>query len=463
MNLNPDPSRAIPPETWRHPDMRLALARRDIGAVFGLLTKRGYSQRRIGALTCQAQSEVSEILGGRQVMAYDLLLRIADGLGIPRSFLGLGYDPETAGLVATIAVQVDSGADLAARDLIAHAAQVTMGAAQFDVEHWSTPVRSERTPGRTRIGPVDVQQLERITEVLRALDASSGGGSCRDAVLAQVRWAQQALLGGGYRQDLEKRLHVAVADLHNLAGWVSFDIGLYTSASAHYRRALEQAQHAEDSSLVANILYRMGRLHLHLVETVTPGERTTQARNALRLFQLGQIAAQESRCEVTVAMLCANEASAYAVLGDEAQTLRSLARAQDEFARAQPGSAANWVRFFGPTDLAASAGVALTALGSQLPARRQGAVDALTRSIDTRDPSAARSRAFELTALSTVHLLDGDLDHGTTLGHEAVQLAEQIRSTRVADRLGPLRRVANTANTSDCRDLAARITALRAV
>jgi tetratricopeptide (TPR) repeat protein len=259
------------------------------------------------------------------------------------------------------------------------------------------------------------------------------------------------------------QLHVEIADLHNLAGWVSFDIGLYQSAQAHYRRALEQAEHAGDASLVANVVYRMGRLHLHLADIADDAAaRLNHARSALRLFQLGQIAAQESGCGITVSMLCANEASAYAVLGEERQTVRSLARAADEFDRAEPTESPSWVRFFGTADLAATAGVANAALGRTLPRHREQAVAELTESIAARTSASARSRIFELTALATVHLLDGDQAHGLTLGQQAIELAEGVRSTRVIDRLAPLERAARARAGPDNEALAARISALRA-
>ncbi len=71
--------------------MRAALRVRDIGGVYRLLQRAGVAQRRIAALTGQSQSDVSEILSGRQVISYDLLSRIADGLGVPRGYLGLAY------------------------------------------------------------------------------------------------------------------------------------------------------------------------------------------------------------------------------------------------------------------------------------------------------------------------------------------------------------------------------------
>ena len=45
-------------------------------------------------MTGQSQPEVSAIMHGRRVMAYDVLVRIADGLGIPRGLMGLAFVPE---------------------------------------------------------------------------------------------------------------------------------------------------------------------------------------------------------------------------------------------------------------------------------------------------------------------------------------------------------------------------------
>lgn len=104
MNIEPDalwlgPNRPrvidepINQAVWSRPDMREALASRDVGAAYRILQRYGVSQRRIAAQTGQSQSEISEILGGRQVKSYDVLVRIAEGLGIPRGWMGLAMDP----------------------------------------------------------------------------------------------------------------------------------------------------------------------------------------------------------------------------------------------------------------------------------------------------------------------------------------------------------------------------------
>lgn len=454
MNVDPANGRQIEPAVWESPAAREALAARDVAGIYQTLQRVGISQRRIAALTGQSQSEISEILAGeRQVMAYDVLVRIADGLGIPRGYMGLAYDATTNELV-------DSGLTSPGqplheqeevRRLLAHAAEVTIGAAGSNVDGWWQPVEGTLTPVPERIGVSDVDQLQAITCSLRATDYRHGGGACRDAVIAQVRWAQR-FLRAQYSENVGHRLHLALGDLHNLAGWTSFDIGLYSEARAHFARALEQAKHAGDASLVANVLYRMGRLHLH----------RGLCKQALKFFQLGQIAAQESGCELTVAMLCANEAWTYALLGDAVQAFKSLGRAQDEFARAEPSQAPAWVRFFGAADLHATIGVVHVSLPKLTRKHCGQATSSLERGLAIRGQDMTRSKAFELTALATAHLVEGDLDHGAIVGHEAVDLADQLRSVRVIDRLAPLQQAGRQhQHHSAVRELAERIATLR--
>lgn len=85
---------------------RRALAQRDIAAIYRLLTQADISQRQIAQLTGQSQSEVSEVLNGRWVMAYDVLLRIAQGLDVPRAWMGLAYDEGAGPVGPTVGEEV---------------------------------------------------------------------------------------------------------------------------------------------------------------------------------------------------------------------------------------------------------------------------------------------------------------------------------------------------------------------
>jgi tetratricopeptide (TPR) repeat protein len=257
------------------------------------------------------------------------------------------------------------------------------------------------------------------------------------------------LLDANATDQVRDRLYVALADLHNLAGWTSFDSGLTDAARNHFGRALELAKAGSCDPLVANILYRMGRVYLH----------QNAPNDALKLFQLGQLAAQDSGSELAVAVLCANEAWAYAAMKNERQAMKLIVRTKDEFSRADRSNVDSWVKFFDETDLYAMIGTIHTVLAQEVDRRHtRYAIPALTRAIGTYGDDMARSKAFNLSALATNHMIDGDVDHGTRVGRSAIELAESIKSARTKDRMRPLRVEADKRrNNSDARDLAERI------
>src|SRR6478735_12267987 len=117
--------------------MRAALAARDIAGVFRLLQRVGVSQRRIAALTGQSQSEISEILAGRHVVSYEVLARIADGLGVPRGQLGLAYDQFTAQLVGEAPPEPD---EEDSRRLMARLTELAVGPGAVDPRAFAEPL-----------------------------------------------------------------------------------------------------------------------------------------------------------------------------------------------------------------------------------------------------------------------------------------------------------------------------------
>ena len=443
----------VTPDVWEDREMRDALARRDVSEIYRQLRRRGISQRQIAASTGQSQSEVSEILKGRQVIAYDVLARIADGLGIPRGYMGLAYDGATAMRVASASdPQAEEDESVKRRKFLSHAAAVTMGAAVFGAEESSWVPASAQTPAPTRIGMTDVQQIQAATKALRDLDYRYGGGTCRDAVVAQLSWAQQ-LLEARATEQVRRQLYLALADMHSLAGWTSFDTGLLDPARGHFGKALEFAKQGGDDGLVANVLYRMGRVYLHYHE---PNE-------ALKLFQLGQIAAQESGSSLTVAVLCANEAWAYGMMNKPDQVVKMLGRTKDEFARANVEESPDWVRFFNEDDLHCMVGSAQDALAVYNPDKHAPIAVAETMKCNaTYGSDYQRSHVFGLSMQATNHIRSGDLQEGIKVGRRALTLAEKVKSQRVADRLQPLQiEAAKHRMNSDARDFAEEVRRFR--
>ncbi|MDX3663939.1 hypothetical protein PV646_42205 [Streptomyces sp. ID05-26A] len=269
-------------------------------------------------------------------------------------------------------------------------------------------------PHSSRIGASDVEQLEAQTRSLRSVDYRFGGGACRDAVVVRIYWAQQ-LLAAEASDAVRARLLSAVADLHNLAGWTSFDSGQIGAAYHHFDRALEFARYDED--LTTNIVYRRGRVHLH---HGAPGD-------ALAYFQRGAFA------PLAASIMYSNEAWAYARQARSAEALRALGKAKDSFECADLTHVPDWARFHDETDLTAMAGTVHAELGDT-----RTAVPALLTAIEGFAPAMARSWTFCLISLASCHFLDGDLDQGRAVGMRAVNAAEELRSERVWDRMRPM-------------------------
>jgi len=138
-----------------------------------------------------------------------------------------------------------------------------------------------------------------------------------------------------------------------------------------------------------------------------------------------------------------------------------LRQAHEDFARSSPDPAPGWARFFDGTDLAALTGVVHTEpVRTVDPAHTATAIPALTAAIAGYSAGMARSRAPALVALATNHLLDNDFAQADLVGQRAVAAAAGVGSTRVTDRLRPLRHLAERHGADPhARDLAARLTA----
>ncbi|QFZ18128.1 hypothetical protein [Saccharothrix syringae] len=304
-----------------------------------------------------------------------------------------------------------------------------------------------------RIGAADVAELEERTRGLRARDYRGGGGTCRGAAIAAAA-AGERLLGATASPRVRRRLLVALADLHNLAAWTCFDTGLDGPAVRHWTRAEELAASADSPELVANIHYRVGRLHLHRGDPVA----------ALGCFGQGLVAARRAGSPHATAILRANQAWALAGRGDRAAALRRLGQAHEAFAACRPADAPAWARFFDETDLTAINGMVHTELARTVdPVHAATAIPALTSAVAGYPGDMHRSRTLSLIALTANHLVDNDFAEAAAVGERALELAAGVDSARVADRLRPVGELAGRyRGDARARELAGRIAAFAA-
>jgi len=128
------------------PALRSVLAERDVGGLFRAIKATGVSYRRIAELVGMSQSEVSDILNGRRVLSYDVLVRIAEGLSVPRARMGLAYD-EMVGARASTAATVEVDEPMRRRTFVTGAAGVVLST-------WGAGYAVDRVPFATDVPPV---------------------------------------------------------------------------------------------------------------------------------------------------------------------------------------------------------------------------------------------------------------------------------------------------------------------
>lgn len=199
--------------TYGGSTLRALLARHDIGAVFRYLNDRGVSYSWIGAATNLTGSRVWEYAHQKRfVTEYTLLERIAEGLGIPRHWMGLSRaEPATAGP----APEDRPGADrvLDHHDLLAIVAAIAVGTIPADVDRWLPDLGDLAPPEH-----VTAAVVETVTTMHRRRDAAKGGGACLSSARGYAAWAGPLRYASGLDDDLAIRLNRALADLHNLVG-----------------------------------------------------------------------------------------------------------------------------------------------------------------------------------------------------------------------------------------------------
>jgi transcriptional regulator with XRE-family HTH domain len=404
------------------------LRRRDVTSLFRFLKRRGWSRAAIAAATGLSETRVRQICQARQqVTSYDVLERIAAGLQIDRGLIGLGYSEDLAAAARpSEAPQPDPTAD---PDFVGSLAAMAVGRVPVNPDRLLPPPPSVALGSPATVTGVHVCVLREISEQHRRFDAEHGGGACRESGAAYVRWAHGMLSGRCDTSTTYRELRAALSDLYQIVGWASHDLGDHTGARTYLTAGLALAREIDNLGLISAAFYRLGRVSIH----------QGRAEDALKLWQLGQIVAQDGGCLVSVAVLHANEAWAYALLCADERVRDALARSQAELGRVDVDTAPSWARFFlAPADFDGISAVAYGCLAGHHEHRARYAPAALERAeraLARRRAGEARSRTFDAISLATGYLLDAQPKTFEQHGHVAVDLTIGSASARAVDRL----------------------------
>jgi tetratricopeptide (TPR) repeat protein len=226
-------------------------------------------------------------------------------------------------------------------------------------------------------------------------------------------------------------MSVALADLSRLTGWAYYDTGDQARARSYLTLALTYARSAGADSLAASILYVLGRISL--IEC--------QPREALRMFQLGQMSAQDASNIGESARLYSNEAWAHAMMGNRRQMHDALGRAEHEISRvnADPDP---WTEvFFAAGEHAGLTSVIYNefALTADRNLREQYTALALDRAVESLSRSTSarptRSVLFDQTTIAACRFRLGDTDSAVAAAGAALDLTQEVISARALSRL----------------------------
>ncbi len=428
---------------WRE-DMRAALARHDFGVVYRALKEEaGLPQRRIARLTGQSQSEVSEILSGRQVLSYAVLERIVGGLGISPELAGVSwYGPGGTYAGEVTVAGPPEGVDLKMlrRHLLALGATAAFGAPVNGIGELIAELTEPGMPVDlpSRVGTGDVAVIRGYTENLRTL-ARTHGGQARAAV-ALTQWADQWLTvdaSGPARRALLSEL----ATLHTITAWCCHDSGGAARSHYHFGRAVELATAAGDGYGAAYALRHAGMM---LIERNEPDD-------ALKLLQLGELrldAAAPDDPRVPVLHAWCHVVSALALSRLDGATDSTRSQARSSLAKARDSWEPPHAHARGDMDLIT--GLTYLHLGQRDTAEASLAVSARTfqAGTDRREGVVA-----DLT-LALVHVQTGD-SRGLAMAREAIAEVSMTRSGNARELwLPPLAEALEARPSSDAKDLA---------
>ncbi|MEV6510841.1 hypothetical protein [Streptomyces sp. NPDC051642] len=291
------------------------------------------------------------------------------------------------------------------------------------------PVSASRHVGR--LSRPELELLESTTAMFRKWDAQCGGGLRRKAVVGQLHEVTD-LLQEPQPEATTRKLFKVAAELAELAGWMSYDVGLQPTAQKYFVLALHAAKEAGDKPLGSYVLSSMSRQMIHL----------GRPDDALELIHLAQYGSRDCASPRTQSMLYAMEARAYANMGQPGKCKRAVRMAEDTFGDVHDWDDPDpdWIRFFSEAELYGENSHSyrdLAYVAGRSPAYASLAEPVMQRAVDlfAKDEVHQRSYALNLIGMATVHLLRREPEQSAVLATEAMIVAKKVRSERVNTRI----------------------------
>ncbi|MGK8487376.1 helix-turn-helix domain-containing protein [Nocardia asiatica] len=412
---------------WKSPRFRELLARGQPGQALALVRKEmGLSQADFGALLHWDRTHAGRVERGEVGTIFDVreLVRAMDALGIPRSALLplLLATPDPG----TIDYGGGEGVDDVDRRQFGLAATITAAA--------GVSIPSTRAAEPLRVGAGHVTYIRVLTQRLWEHDNHRGGGGIYDYASRHYASVRRLLDSRSYGDRIGAELLSATGWLSNTVAWLARDSNRPGIARRHLTESVLLAEQCGDNALLAAALGDLANLSAFpasFAEPVRLARRSTELVKDIPSARMNALKAAE-------------EATAYAAVGDEQEFDRAMARVWREADRGldSPDDPA-WLGHVNEAELRAHEARGLRMLGHHGRAAELYRESVAHGSCFPRDETSYR--AYFAAALAGL----GDTTAAITEAHTALTLLEgPVNSPRLLAELRPVR-VAATRTRGD--------------
>ncbi|MFI1420187.1 hypothetical protein ACH4VX_19810 [Streptomyces sp. NPDC020731] len=277
-----------------------------------------------------------------------------------------------------------------------------------------------------RAGASDAGALEEAVRRIRLLDDRHGADGLYRRAAAPLRAAYALLDAGTIRQRTADRLYSGAGELAISVGWLAHDSGRFDDARSHYAEALATARVTGDPAVEAHAF----------CNTAFLARDAGRPREAVRAAQAAQRAARPLGSPRLMSLLALREAGGWAGLTDRTGCEQALARAGAYFERGTSEADPEWMSFYGEAELEGLEAQCWSTLGDWPRAARHA-----RRAAELQDPHFTRNIALYTAELADDLARGGRPDEAAEAGMRALDLLNEVQSSRVRTMLAGTSRV----------------------
>lgn len=275
----------------------------------------------------------------------------------------------------------------------------------------------------SRVDELTIQHIGSMLYAAMHQDDALGPHAVLDTVLAQRRLVQTLL--ADCPSALRTPLLSLYSNMSRFAGWLSFDLVDYDTASRYHEEARLAAHEAEDTDLSVFVLCNMSHLATWQGRPRVGVDHAMAARNWANDTDDGLLRAYTADVA----------ARAYAGMGNRRASLEALDTAHTGVTDARPQTpATSLAYFYGPAQLAQTRSLCQLQLGDAAQAE-QAARESLTQ----MGRSFVRNQAFSAIHLGNAYLTAGELEQAVSVVGDGAALAARNRSARVMQTIAQTR------------------------